>query len=138
MSGRVGSWNPVLRMAMALTIAVVLVPVSFLVYRHMRDAPHRMESERLMQGQPVGAPFESGRVVIERLTAYRSAKGRFPDGLDDLVPEWLDAVPPPGWGANAWQYTSDGDHFGLSVKRDEKWYYGFYYNDERGSWIYDY
>jgi len=89
-----------------------------------------------------GPPFDQGYVVISALKAYRAKHKRFPSSWRDLVPDYLSAMPPPGWGANEWHYESDetGSSFRLSVQRYSDTAIGswsYFSQGEAGAWYYD-
>jgi hypothetical protein len=61
---------------------------------------------------------ETSPLVIAALEAYRVERGSYPDRLEDLVPEFLSAVPEPRMGLIAqddekFVYTSFGDSYAL-------------------------
>lgn len=92
---------PVAEIVVAVLIAAAGVGVY--VYAH-RDEP------------AIERTKERGDVIVAALETHRSAAGRYPDSLPQLVPAVLDSLPAPAWGER-WSYQTfaDGTHAELYV-----------------------
>jgi hypothetical protein len=130
-----------LRVALGLIAGVVCVlMVGILIAlapTYFRGRADNIEAARVLDNRLTGPPFDNGNILIGKLQAYQEAKGSYPDPLDKLVPEFIDRIPPPNWGANEWRYRSDGKWFGLGVRRLKDWYSGHNYSSETKCWGYD-
>ena len=62
------------------------------------------------QAQRHMARVDTARVALAALR-YKAERGRLPDRLDDLVPAFLDAVPPGPFDAKALRYRKDAAGF---------------------------
>lgn len=93
---------PVAEILVAVLIAAAGVGVY--VYAH-RDEP------------AIELTKERGDVIVGALEAHRSAAGRYPDSLAQLIPALLDSLPAPAWG-DAWSYQpfADGTYAELYVR----------------------
>lgn len=104
----------------------------------VRDMFHEMDENQYEASRPkVGSPFEEGNVVIKAIEAYRQAKGVFPESLGQLVPDYLNGIPPPNWGTNRWTYEhapKEGRVY-LSVRKREDYYTAHVYGP--GGWYYN-
>ena len=65
----------------------------------------------------VGAQADEGyrlsETVIKALDRYHSDKGKYPDGLRDLVPDYLDNLP-KSRQINRWQYQNKDTNYTLT------------------------
>lgn len=96
---------PVAEILVALLIAAA--GAAIYVYAHRDEAA-------------IEATKERGDVIVAALEAHRSAAGRYPDSLPQLVPALLDSVPAPAWG-DAWTYHifDDGAYAEFYVRAAE-------------------
>lgn len=59
--------------------------------------------------------IERAQPIIHAIDAYRSAHSDEPDALDDLIPEYLDELPSPLVGGQAWEYYNTKRSYELTV-----------------------
>lgn len=70
-----------------------------------------------------------GNTLIGAIDAYKGDHGRYPDTLDDLVPQYISKIEEPTAGSKKWDYYSEyaGSTFTLAFEDDNanvpRWYY---------------
>lgn len=81
-----------------------------------------------------------GQTIISAIEKYRKARGKYPESLSELVPNYLDDVPKPDIGLLISQ------SFGYEVDRDRDTYNLYFvrptsvigsYSPKDGTWYYD-
>jgi hypothetical protein len=79
-----------------------------------------------------------GDVVRNALKEYRTKTGSFPEKLDALVPQYLNAIPQPTVGKRIWKYDvyADGQAYTISpALRSE--YEPLLQGDQNPGWTFD-
>jgi hypothetical protein len=72
--------------------------------------------------------------IIGALDRYHERFGRYPDSLDDLMPDFLSTIPKPQWGTKEWTYEVANDGTFLLIvewKKDRYERVGFYSRERR-------
>jgi len=103
-----------------VAVAVLAAAVGGFLYGRSFWKVHWYEPSRLETRK--GPPFDAGRVIIQAIEASNSRHGKYPESLSDLVPEFLESIPKPGWGIDKWEYglSHFNKGYGLSVRlRDD-------------------
>ena len=82
---------------------------------------------------------EVGFRLLQALEQYREQHGEFPAHLGDLVPEYVDAIPPPPAGGGRWEYYPSSNDFGLSFGCGDAHYPSYYLKWSRRDkgWFHD-
>ena len=96
--------------------------------------PGRMSRHRFEETKQLG------NIIVTALDKHHVAHGRYPSSLEELVPEYLAAIPAPTWGTKEWKYKvlgMDGGQFVLSVGANRRNYPVLFYNSSRADWYYD-
>ncbi len=75
----------------------------------------------------IAAAKKLGDMIVAALDRYRMERGRFPDRLEDLVPQYLESLRPVPAGTGKWQYgvTLGGQVYKLGFfgsRPDSYWY----------------
>jgi hypothetical protein len=87
----------------ALSLAIALLCSSTQVWFYNLDAPG------IDKGQEMAQP------VIAAIVSYRQMQGKYPDQLDDLIPEYIAAIPKPSWRHSyCYDLREDGLSFTLA------------------------
>ncbi|MFH1748865.1 MAG: hypothetical protein ABIG44_17675 [Planctomycetota bacterium] len=63
-------------------------------------------------------------MLVTALRCYYKDKGQFPKILAELVPNYIEHIPPPTWGNDEWDYEADpsGEGFGLEASIGQRRY----------------
>ena len=79
---------------------------------------------------------ENGARIVQAVEAFAASSARVPDSLAELVPKYLNSVPEPRWGDDAWEYTvdKDGRGFFLIVGQGEDRYPSLSYSSKNRMW----
>ena len=84
----------------------------------------------------------NGNKIIDAVDLYFSKNNKFPDALNDLVPDYISEIPKTGMkqlelfklkiGDAAFDYYNDGNYFSIKVRYDifDEWYY----NSQKKLW----
>lgn len=120
-----------------VTLLVLAIGAGVYIYAH-RDVGQLEESKQV------------GAVLVEALYRYQEERGSFPDELEQLMPDYVEAVEPPSWGLQRWRYrrytaadvapdasVADGgrEYFQLSVAASASGYPVLYYDLEARRWV---
>lgn len=75
--------------------------------------------------------------IIDALRAYHASFGVYPESLSPLTPDFIDRVPSPSAGADAWSYasTNAGDDFILRFSANEFGLPTAWYESRHGRWF---
>jgi hypothetical protein len=78
----------------------------------------------------------AGDKIVAALEGYKTDRGHYPDHLDELVPKYISAIKPPGYGQKKWDYNhlATPDSFGLYMWGRKAYQDGYLYNSERKQW----
>lgn len=116
-----------------LLVAIITIFVLYSCGKFVHK--HHYEPSRLPECK--GQPFDSGRLLFSALNKYFDDNGRYPDMLVDLVPDYIDNIPPPEWGAGEWKYdvASNKQGYNIRVRYEINDYTGFV--GSNGIWAYD-
>ena len=89
--------------------------------------------------KPDAPPMSTAQPIIAAVSTFEKKNGHLPAKLEELVPDYLPAIPQPNWGTNHWIYVpADNPSYGytLKIKYWEKGYEtAFYYNYKDDWWL---
>ena len=116
-----------LRKSFLITVAILLLLSGIIVYYSF-----------IVEERDRVATIDIGNEIVEALQAYTKDYGKYPDLLDELVPEYLKEIKKPLWGTSGWVYDWNSTHISLKVgyKTHEQLYPLMIYDPEHG-WVYD-
>ncbi len=77
-----------------------------------------------------------GNTIVIQIKKYRAKYGKFPDRLDDLVPEFLPAIPDPVAGERKWRYSFNEYRFYLQCSVPSG-YPHYIYDQKTNEWYED-
>jgi hypothetical protein len=138
---RRGARNLLLALAVVASLAALAFVWAFLNVRQVEfwfDRPHLEVVAR------------RGSAVVEAIEAYELDHARSPEGLHELVPEYLAEVPTTGWSAHpSFQYRVGNGRWSLWVDTDKLFAFDTFsyeperqhyeepgYTDRIGDWLY--
>lgn len=125
----------------ALVIALGLIPT----VRHAGSWLYLNFRSRGFTADRVHESQQRGDEIVHALESFRAAKGRCPDELDELVPQYLRAIQDPVAGFPAWRYCTlltpgaslDQQTFELYFAYEPYSYPNSSYRPDRKSWHVD-
>lgn len=55
--------------------------------------------------------FELAKQIVASIEKYNQENGKYPQSLEDLIPEYIDGIKPPTWGNSGWVYGLEPQGF---------------------------
>ncbi|MCK6496534.1 hypothetical protein L6Q85_09785 [bacterium] len=73
--------------------------------------------------------------VLKALEEFKKTNGRYPEKIEQLVPNYLNPIPTPDWGTRRWEYIvcHDGNIM-LQIRLKDNRYERVYYRTETSKW----
>lgn len=87
----------------------------------------------------IDASMKIGETIVSAIESYKKAEGRYPEALQDLVPAYLNEIPPARTGSKEFGYFlhPEADRYSLEFGADETMYPSVYYDSRKGRWLAD-
>jgi hypothetical protein len=124
---RLLSIRTILLLLFATVIGLLLFVVSPTQWEIIAWSPNRVKESE-----------QKGNELIAAIEAYRSDNGRYPPGLSDLIPGYIQSVSPPTAGTRRWDYRAhdDGKRFVLKFEMNGG-YPCSYFDSQHEAWYED-
>ena len=121
--------SKIMRICMILILGFLIIFAGYSMYRNLIDENLRKET------------MVSGDKIVKGLESYFLKYNKYPDSLNELIPEYLDKIPKAKWG-EGWRYESDSKSFWIEtgykdVLGGEDYYPSLHYFHEEKKWILD-
>jgi hypothetical protein len=79
-----------------------------------------------------------GNTIVDALEKYRADKGKYPEQLELLVPDYLSKIPKHRVSTKKWEYRGGGENFVLLFSPNAKSTYpNCSYVSQHGEWFTD-
>jgi hypothetical protein len=83
----------------------------------------------------ISEDLQRGDQIVAAVEQYKLDKGRYPDALSALVPQYISAIQNPRYGKRQWEYRTYPDGaFGLFVSGSQIYHDAYMYVSRRGKW----
>lgn len=112
----------------ALTLACV---AGVLLWLRQNTTSREQAWQSIHSQEAVDETQKLGNAMIDAIIRYASDRGRFPDALLDLVPDYLDSVHPPLAGEPVWRYERSASGYRLAFGFGEAVYPGYMYDSQQ-------
>jgi hypothetical protein len=118
--------------ALAGALLVTCITSAFVLVLHREGVPNPWDNATVTDSE------RRGQQIVDALYAYRHATGRFPDTLDQLVPDYFEKIEPPTAGTRRWRFERPrSNRFVLAFDLNQHHYPTVFYDSDRGKWYHD-
>lgn len=132
---RCGSMNQrIMIIAISMTcVAICTVLFAFNIFVSARDG------RETWTNQSVASSIQYGNTVVSAINSYYDANGTYPQKLELLLPQYLQAIPLPTAGTRMWKYTiaPDQQSYTLQFSMNKDLYPSVYWNSKMRTWVHD-
>ncbi len=115
-----------------IVLKIVLLAVVLIVLESVFLGP-KIDKYKLKKTKIIG------NAIVSSLKNYYSDQGRYPQTLQQLVPQYLAKVKEPTWGLGVWDYECrpEGKGYSLAVSANDDRYPILFRTDKDTSWYLD-